>query len=275
MVLRYQAKSLRTLARTKREAAGLGANFFYNNSNESINKLLKDSLTRKSLLKDIVRKWEKIVEQQKSNCERAVVSQGLYRFKAKYNNLTHSPDKFHRLSSENRKKVVENVCRQSEVGYDQVVNASCVSKSSTRQTLTGSATINCARKRLGRKINERPRNRKKITAASLFCTDVYKPNTNVFFRYLDTTKARKCYACDASFSKENIELLGVVMTYRKYRDPVTGVLTVSKKAQKVYCHLRCLDRRDDFKKPYHICNYLNTVISNGDNAVIQRCGNID
>ena len=39
--IRYQAKSFRSLVNENRQAAGLNDNFFYNNSNESINKMLK------------------------------------------------------------------------------------------------------------------------------------------------------------------------------------------------------------------------------------------
>jgi len=75
-----------SLLASKREAAGLKHKFFYNNANESINRLLKTNLIRKSTLKDIITSWEEKCTIQ-HNCKRALLSEGIFIIKAQYSHL--------------------------------------------------------------------------------------------------------------------------------------------------------------------------------------------
>ena len=257
--IRYQAKSFRSLVKENRQAAGLNDNFFYNNSNESINKMLKVNLNRKSSLKDVIEEWEKLSSNQKSNCERAVLSRGLFRVKAKYSRMTYDPQKFFKLSSNQRKSILEAV-------FNYPKTSDC-----SQETLTQAATRNC-NKRVGRKLNETQRKRKKTSHASQFCSFESKHKSHVYFRFSTDCRAQKCYACDGVFRKEENELLGVVMTYRKYRDRTSGSITLSKTPQNTYSHLKCLGRREDFRKPFHMCNYMNTCVSQAQISEIEKHG---
>lgn len=85
---RYQRQTfVESLLASKREAAGLKHKFFYNNANESINRLLKTNLIRKSTLKDIITSWEEKCTIQHNNCKRALLSEGIFIIKAQYSHL--------------------------------------------------------------------------------------------------------------------------------------------------------------------------------------------
>jgi hypothetical protein len=260
--IRHQAKSFKSLVRENRQAAGLIVNFFYINSNESVNKELKRNLTRKSSPKVLLEEWEKQGNNQKNNCERAVLSKGLFKLKSKYSRMSSDPQEFCKLSSEKRKRILASVFKYPSMTSD-----------GRTETLTQAVTRNC-NKRVGRKLNENQRKRKKASHASQFCAFESKHQSHVFFRFSTDCRAKKCYVCDELFKKEGNELLGVVMTYRKYRVKDSGTITISKTPQNTYCHLKCLDWREDFRKPYHMCNYLNISVSRDHLAEIEKHGTL-
>ena len=82
---RYQVESFKNgLIQAVRNKAGLGTKFYYNNSNESINKLLKTKLNRQSTLPELIKEYESIAQTQENNCSRAIFAEGQYCLKAEY-----------------------------------------------------------------------------------------------------------------------------------------------------------------------------------------------
>ena len=70
-------------------------------------------------------------------------------------------------------------------------------------------------------------------------------------------------------TSKKAEVIGVVQTRRKYFDRTTGKLTISKRPQAAYCHIKCLGKKKrDYDKDYHICNYMEAYINKADMLIL-------
>ena len=240
---RYQATTIKSsLLPSRRADAGLGTDCFYNNANESINNILKLQTSRKSSISDIVVEWQKIAAAQEMNCKRAIFSQGPYSLKAKFKDVGVPESTYYRMPPSERANVLGS----------------------------GILSNMHSGKRVGRKPSETPRKRARGSTAKQFCNKEYKHNDYVYFVLLGNCQARKCYSCSADFHRsEEAEVVGVVQTRRKYFDRTTGKLTISKRPQAAYCHIKCLGKKEDYDKDYHICNYMEAYITKADMSILR------
>ena len=78
---------------------------------------------------------------------------------------------------------------------------------------------------------------------------------------LATAKQENATAALLTDRSEGAEVIGVVQTRRKCFDRTTGKLTISKRPQAAYCHIKCVGKKEDYDKDYHICNYMEAYIT--------------
>ena len=98
------------MLRSMREKAGLGSppTPYYTNEVESKNRVLKEAVFYKSSqLPDFIQKMKSVLEQQKSEIERAVVNTGEYRLRVEYRHLSVESSKWFTLSREQRKRKID------------------------------------------------------------------------------------------------------------------------------------------------------------------------
>ena len=99
-----------------REKAGLGSppSPYYTNEVESKNKMLKEEVQYKSTqLPDFVDKMQGLMEEQRLEIERAVISAGEYRICKEYGHLAVEPSKWFKMTTEQRKRKVDKFMKAS------------------------------------------------------------------------------------------------------------------------------------------------------------------
>jgi hypothetical protein len=88
-----------------REKAGLGCppKAYYTNSNEAINRILKEAVQwKKSPLPEFINKMKAVVDQQKSEMEKAIISTGEYSLKPQFDGLKIEQSLFYRMNEKQR-----------------------------------------------------------------------------------------------------------------------------------------------------------------------------
>ena len=87
------------------EKAGLGCppKAYYTNSNEAINRILKEAVQwKKSPLPEFINKMKAMVDQQKSEMEKAIISTGEYSLKPQFDGLKVEQSLFYRMNEKQR-----------------------------------------------------------------------------------------------------------------------------------------------------------------------------
>jgi len=212
----------------------------------------------------IITSWEEKCTIQHNNCKRALLSEGIFIIKAQYSHLKIEKVKWY--SSQTEKKLFR---------INNILDHYCPPETATsnyNDIQLSTVTAGC-RSGQGRKKNEMKRIRKLPSIDKRFCADDLSHNNSVVFYLLrENNRIKICYACRVAFLPTD-RIVASTKTYRKYIDPVSRSLTVSKTLQNVYIHLKCLGHQD-FDKPLHICNYLHGIISDDEIQIIQQFGDI-
>ena len=262
--VRYQSKSFKEcMTQVKRQAAGLGTKFYYNNANESANDLIKTGITRKSTLPDVLSVWEKVVNNQQVNCELSVVDMGNYRLKAAYSNLKVERTRWFKMTKLDRQSIIDGLFKNP--GKKTRLNVMEVAQENRKKNATGRKPNQSARKQVSRSIEAR------------FCNEDKRHETDVYFVKLgDHPRVRICYSCRSSLLEcEKDTILAVTKTYRKYFDKSTLKMVFSKLPRKVYVHLKCSGHADFKSKPFHVCNYMHPQLDSMAVAEITKHGILD
>ena len=263
---RYQTQGFKSSMTTcRRVDAGLADKYFYNNANESANKLLKAHINRKSSIPKLVEEWVKVCTTQKNNCERTIIGEGLFKLKGQYCHLKVNKSVWYKKTGKHRLK-----------SLDKLFTAFHKPESSTTKTSLLAVAVEDSSKRKGRKLNENPRKRTKHTIDSKFCSEDARHESHVTFALLDKNlKIKKCYHCGSAFDRSLENIVACTKTYRAYREKESLTIHVSRKLQNVYVHLKCLKNPDFANKNFHICNYLQMVIPDKVVLEIQKYGTIE
>ena len=129
-----------TMLRPIRVECGLGCppDIFTTNASESMNALLKRKLDYKqSELPEFINKVKEVITEQQREVERAVISRGKYQFREQYKHLEISEMKWFSMSSEQRKKHLNQL---QHVQVSDSLNFSSLSSKSTSQESTPQAS---------------------------------------------------------------------------------------------------------------------------------------
>ena len=263
--VRYQADYMKKdMIKKVQINAGLGSKFYYNNANESINKLLKTNLSRKSSLPELIREFSKIASTQHTNCNRALFGEGCYCLKAQFQHVGVERNQWFKLNSAQRQRHI-----------DKFMMSFANDKNEKREGTLFDAAISTVTPNCGRKKSETTRKRKIATVANQFCNDPQLHETHVFFRLVENNKrVHKCYKCRIEFDQTDI-VVAATKTYRQYRDKRTGNLVLSKELQNVHVHITCMSHVDFKHKQAHICNYLHTQLDQQTIQLIKKYAKID
>lgn len=264
--VKYQASTFKcSLIKKQRLAAGLQPNeHFYNNANESINKVLKSTLNRKSSIPDIIREFENICETQRNNFHRAIFDDGLYRVRTEYAHCKIKKEHWFSMTAKSRSAAIARF----ESAYCNFDNTNLKRKQTLIDIITDGVSKNS-----GRKPSKGLRKRVKKSQIAEYCTNQVFHQSHVIIRLrTNHPLVRICHSCRETFD-DSVTKVAAVKTYRKFKHPHTGVITLTKQPQFVYAHLNCVSHQDFVKKPFHLCNYLDGILKKEELDLVLRCGN--
>lgn len=255
--IRYQSNAFkRSMLSTERQRAGLGDKFFYNNANESVNKLIKDRVSRKTSLTEFVKHWESLSQEQQNNCERAMIGAGKYDVKVQFNYLKIDSSKWCTLSLKQRELAINRFMEGFNGETESNIRTKAKSTKSLFQVMTRGVNKNS-----GRKPQQTIRKRKGRSIASKYCSDPSKHNHVLLCLLEENSAITRCYHCQRDFDRRVIR---VVATYRVKTD-----------SQNVYVHLWCLNHSNLNETSVHICSYLQGVLTTDEINDITEHSKID